>query len=297
MERENRDVAHPDQGEHWTVGRLAGVAGVSVRTLRHYDRMGLLTPVERTSGGHRLYDRAGVTQLYRILALRRLGFGLSDIGAMLGDPQWDLGAMMARHASETERQAATAGRLAARLRTICGAIDRTGAADPADLATILEDMAMLDTPIHSTTSLLVYDDIAAAHAYLTRTFGLPGGPVERDDAGTPRHAEVYAGEHAIWLHPAGEGYVSPRSAGATTAMTVVAVEDADVHFASCLERGAMIVEEPVSQDYGVREWGARDPEGHLWYFQSPEDYRRQAQAARASMRSSMAAEGVTLPVA
>ena len=48
-----------------------------------------------------------------------------------------------------------------------------------------------------------------------------------------------------------------------------AVDDADAHHTQAVEQGAAIVEAPISQPYGVREYGARDPEGHPWYFQSP----------------------------
>jgi uncharacterized glyoxalase superfamily protein PhnB len=51
-------------------------------------------------------------------------------------------------------------------------------------------------------------------------------------------------------------------------MTVVAVDDADAHHARTVQAGADIIEEPIDQPYGVREYGARDLEGQLWYFQS-----------------------------
>lgn len=51
-------------------------------------------------------------------------------------------------------------------------------------------------------------------------------------------------------------------------MTVVSVDDADAHHARALRAGADILKEPVDQPYGVREYGARDLEGQLWYFQS-----------------------------
>jgi len=69
--------------ERWSVGDLAAAAGVTVQTLHHYDRLGLLEPVERTAAGYRQYDRAGVERLYRILALRGLGFPLGEVGALL----------------------------------------------------------------------------------------------------------------------------------------------------------------------------------------------------------------------
>jgi MerR family transcriptional regulator, thiopeptide resistance regulator len=136
------------------------------------------------------------------------------------------------------------------------------------LATI-EEMTMLDSTVHSTIALLVYDDLAAAHEYLVRVFGLAAGPIQHDGEGHVVHAEVRAGDQVIWLHPAGDGYRSPRELGATTAMIVVTVEDADAHHERVVAAGAEVTEAPVDQDYGVREYGARDLEGHRWYFHSP----------------------------
>lgn len=73
-----------DESERqWTIGEIAGVAGVTVRTLRHYDQLGLLEPAERSHGGHRRYAVSDVQRLYRILALRRLGFSLAEIGGLV----------------------------------------------------------------------------------------------------------------------------------------------------------------------------------------------------------------------
>jgi MerR family transcriptional regulator, thiopeptide resistance regulator len=52
-------------------------------------------------------------------------------------------------------------------------------------------------------------------------------------------------------------------------MIVVTVEDADAHHERVVAAGAEVTEGPVDQDYGVREYGARDFEGHRWYFHSP----------------------------
>lgn len=138
-----------------------------------------------------------------------------------------------------------------------------------ELFATLEEMTMLDATVHSTTALLVYDDLPAAHQYLVRVFGLTAGPLHRDCDGRTNHAEVRAGNQVIWLHPSAEGYQSPRTLGATTGMTVIAVDDADAHHARSSAAGADIIEAPVDQRYGVREYGARDPEGQLWFFQSP----------------------------
>jgi len=61
----------------------------------------------------------------------------------------------------------------------------------------------------------------------------------------------------------------PRSLGAVTGMTVITVDDTDAHHARSVAAGAAIVSPPVGQPSGVREYGARDPEGQLWYFHAP----------------------------
>ncbi|TCJ89974.1 DNA-binding transcriptional MerR regulator [Nocardia alba] len=67
----------------WKVGELAAEAGLTVRTLHHYDRIGLVCPAERTNAGHRLYTEADVERLYQVLALRQLGLGLDQIANVL----------------------------------------------------------------------------------------------------------------------------------------------------------------------------------------------------------------------
>jgi cob(I)alamin adenosyltransferase len=68
----------------WTIGELAQAAGVTTRTLRHYDEQGLLEPVERSDGGHRRYGETELLRLRRILILRELGFSLPAIDRLLG---------------------------------------------------------------------------------------------------------------------------------------------------------------------------------------------------------------------
>jgi MerR family transcriptional regulator, thiopeptide resistance regulator len=74
------------EDEAYTVGAVARLAGISVRTLHHYDRVGLLTPGERSRAGYRLYTLADLGRLRQILFYRELGFALEDIAGMLADP-------------------------------------------------------------------------------------------------------------------------------------------------------------------------------------------------------------------
>jgi MerR family transcriptional regulator, thiopeptide resistance regulator len=70
-------------GEAWTVGQVADELGVTVRTLHHYDEIGLLRPSERSRAGYRLYTTADLERLQNIVVYRRLGFALEEIGRLL----------------------------------------------------------------------------------------------------------------------------------------------------------------------------------------------------------------------
>lgn len=72
-----------------SVGKVARMAGVSVRTLHHYDETGLLTPSERTRSGYRRYTDADLERLFAIRLYRELGFDLAGIRRILDDPSAD----------------------------------------------------------------------------------------------------------------------------------------------------------------------------------------------------------------
>ena len=74
---------------NYSVGELAKLAGVSIRTLHHYDEIGLLTPSHRTAARYRQYTPDDVERLHRILVYRGLGFDLSRIAGILDDPAVD----------------------------------------------------------------------------------------------------------------------------------------------------------------------------------------------------------------
>ncbi len=74
----------------WTVSDVARQTGVTVRTLHHYDQIGLLRPRRRTDAGYRLYGADDLQRLHQILLWRELGLGLDDIGALLDKPDHDI---------------------------------------------------------------------------------------------------------------------------------------------------------------------------------------------------------------
>lgn len=73
-----------------TVGRTAELVGVSVRTLHHWDALGLVCPSARTWAGYRLYGRADVARLQQVLVYRELGMSLERIGDLLDAPEADV---------------------------------------------------------------------------------------------------------------------------------------------------------------------------------------------------------------
>ncbi|MFC5062438.1 MerR family transcriptional regulator [Actinomycetospora atypica] len=79
-----------------TVGQVAERFAVTVRTLHHYDEVGLLRPTRRSAAGYRVYTDADITRLQHIVVYRRLGFALEDIAVLLDDPAADLGAHLRR---------------------------------------------------------------------------------------------------------------------------------------------------------------------------------------------------------
>jgi DNA-binding transcriptional MerR regulator len=84
-------------GRSYTVRRVAEMAGITVRTLHHYDALGLLSPSMRSAAGYRLYGEADLLRLQQILFFRELGFPLEQIRAIVEDPHFDEARALERH--------------------------------------------------------------------------------------------------------------------------------------------------------------------------------------------------------
>lgn len=109
------------------VGELAKRSGLTVRTLHHYDEIGLLVPSVRSDSGYRLYDRADVARLHAIQALRKLGLPLSEVGEMLACDGATLPAIVERQIHALDQEIEQASELRARL-TLVQAAMATGSA-------------------------------------------------------------------------------------------------------------------------------------------------------------------------
>jgi DNA-binding transcriptional MerR regulator len=120
----------------WKIGELARRTGLTVRTLHHYDEIGLLSPAERSGGGHRVYGDADVRRLYRIVSLRSLGFPLEAIGAALDHDGFDARAAVEDHLARLEAQMEQERKLQRSLRRL---LERLGTDD---FLTTIEELTM-----------------------------------------------------------------------------------------------------------------------------------------------------------
>ena len=119
--------------------------------------------------------------------------------------------------------------------------------------------------------VLTYRDIPAAHDFLVEAFGFVAGGVQRSTDGQAIHGEVRAGDAPVWLHrvTAEHHLDSPTAEDVANSGLFVYVDDVDAHYERARTAGALIDSAPVDQPYGQREYGARDLEGHRWWFAAP----------------------------
>jgi uncharacterized glyoxalase superfamily protein PhnB len=113
--------------------------------------------------------------------------------------------------------------------------------------------------------VLTYDDAHAAIDFLERAFGFERVAVHEGDDGKVVHAELRFGEDLVGLSSTGAGDpVFQQGTGKT--VVYVAVDEVDSLHDRAKAAGAEIVMAPADQDYGSRDFAARDPEGNIWSF-------------------------------
>lgn len=110
-----------------TVSEVAALTGVTVRTLHHYDEIGLLRPRDRTDAGYRQYDDRDLLRLHDILTWRSFGFPLDEVRALIDDPHYDPVEAMREHRDGLARQV---GALEEQIAALDAAIARAGGHEP-----------------------------------------------------------------------------------------------------------------------------------------------------------------------
>jgi DNA-binding transcriptional MerR regulator len=120
----------------YTIGQLASMAGVTVRTLHHYHHIGLLTPSARTAAGYRLYRERDLLRLQQILFFKELDLPLAEIGRILDDPAFDPVQALEQH---RQMLCGRMDRLARLLETVDRTIKRL----------VEDDMTMTDEELYA----------------------------------------------------------------------------------------------------------------------------------------------------
>ena len=126
------------------VGQLARHAGLTVRTLHHYDSIGLLSPSARSDTGYRLYSRDDVARLHQIQALRSFGMTLADIGTLLAGSGVSSLSVIDRQLAALDRQIGEAARMREQLQRMQTLLTRGATPDLASWLTTLEHMTMYE---------------------------------------------------------------------------------------------------------------------------------------------------------
>jgi MerR family transcriptional regulator, thiopeptide resistance regulator len=126
------------------IGEVAAATGLTVRTLHHYDEIGLLAPSERSGAGYRLYSDDDVRRLYRIVAFRRLGFALPEVGALLDADRPHRRPVIRAQLERLETEAAVREQLCARLVRLLDALDGADGAAADLFLQAIEGMTMAE---------------------------------------------------------------------------------------------------------------------------------------------------------
>ena len=127
------------------VGELAKRTGLTVRTLHHYDEIGLLRPSLHTDSRHRLYTGKDLARLQQILSLRQLGFSLDEIRACLDRRDISPLEVIELHCARLREQISLQAKLCERLTWIATQIRKAGDVSADDFLKTIEEMAMIES--------------------------------------------------------------------------------------------------------------------------------------------------------
>ena len=128
----------------WKVGELAKRTGLTVRTLHHYDQIGLLSPSHRTAAGHRLYVQDDVARLQQITSLRSLGLPLEQIREVLDQKRMSALQVVQLHAERLRQQVQSQQRLVERLDALAEGLRSAETVSAEQLIQTIEEITMFE---------------------------------------------------------------------------------------------------------------------------------------------------------
>jgi DNA-binding transcriptional MerR regulator len=127
------------------VGELARRTGLTVRTLHHYDEIGLVKPTLHTDSGHRLYTGRDLARLQQVVSLRQLCFALEEIAAYLDRPGFSPLEVIALQAARLRDQIAQTAKLCERLDAIAAHLRAAGEVSAEEFLQTIKEMTMIDS--------------------------------------------------------------------------------------------------------------------------------------------------------
>jgi DNA-binding transcriptional MerR regulator len=127
------------------VGELAKRTGLTVRTLHHYDEIGLLKPSLHTESGHRLYTDVDVARLQQVLSLRQLGFSLEQIAGCLDRPGFSPLEVIRLHVARLRDQITLQQRLCERLEAVAARLQSAGEVSADEFIRTIEEITMIES--------------------------------------------------------------------------------------------------------------------------------------------------------
>ena len=127
------------------VGELARRTRLTIRTLHHYDEIGLLRPSLHTESGHRLYTAGDVARLQQVLSLRQLGFSLEEIRDCLNRPDFSPVELIERQLARLREQVELQRKLCQRLEAIAAGLRTAGEVSAEEFLQTIEVMTMIES--------------------------------------------------------------------------------------------------------------------------------------------------------
>jgi DNA-binding transcriptional MerR regulator len=151
--------------EPFKVGELARRTGLTIRTLHHYDEIGLLKPSLHTESGHRLYTAGDVARLQQVLSLRQLGFSLDEVRGCLDRPGFSPLEVIHLHVARLREQIELLRGLCQRLESLTACFQTAGEVSADVFLQAIEVMNMIEnyyTPEQLATFKKRHEEAAAA---------------------------------------------------------------------------------------------------------------------------------------
>ncbi len=143
------------------VGELARRTGLTIRTLHHYDEIGLLRPSLHTDSGHRLYTGRDIARLQQVMSLRQLGFSLDEIRECLGRADFSPLDLIGRHLARLREQLESQRQLCERLDVLASQLRAAGESSTEEFLRTIEVMTMIEK-LYTPDEIKQFQEVGAA---------------------------------------------------------------------------------------------------------------------------------------